>query len=332
VTIDDEPQPRPGRPGWFQRRHRGLFWAAILLCLALAGAGAIYAYHGYRNGRGADGAVRGYLHALADGDAPRALSYGTIPGGERSFLSSDVLRDQLKIAPMRGITIGADSSVGGDVKVSFSYDLAFARGTQHVADTVLVRKVGDRWQLDRVATPVSITVLSAADRATLAGAAVPTGSTLLFPGAVPVLFDSPYLRLTLATDQLPLSHNSDLELTVELTPAARKAAITQLGAMLTACGRGGSGAGIARCPVPSDDFVPGSMSGTLALDPSSVTLGIGLGATGTILITGEADFDGGYRLLDFNDVAHVHRGKLSVPFTAQAFAVSPLVVGFEVQS
>ena len=292
----------------------------------------MYAYDGYRNGSGADGAVRGYLHALADGDAPAALSYGTIPSGGQSFLTSEVLAQQLKLAPIHGITIGTDVAVGDATKVSFSYDLAFSRGSQHVSDTVLVRKVGDRWRLARVAVPVVISVLAAQDRSTLAGAAIPTTPTLLFPGAVPVVFDSPYLRLALASDQVFLSHNSDLVLTVELAPTARTAVLAKLTTMLAECGHGGTGTALARCPVPSPEFVPGSMSGTLAVQSSSLAMEIDSSAIGTISITGNATFNGAYKQLDFNDVAHARRGKLSVPFEAEAFAVAPLAVSFEVPS
>jgi hypothetical protein len=319
--------PRPERR---RRRHRGLFWVGLLVCATLIAAGGAYAYSGYRNGQGADGAVRGYLHALARGDAPSALSYGTIPAGSRTFLTSAVLRQQLRTAPMRDITIGADSTSGDDTKVAFSYDLAFGRGDQHVQDSVLVRKVGGRWQLDRVAMSVQLTLEQAGDRATFAGAAVPTGETLLFPGAVPIGFDSPYLRLTLATDQLPLSQSPEVELSVELTPAATSAISHRLAIMLTTCGQGGTGTAVARCPVPSPQFVPGSMSGTLVSQAGDLTLGVASTSEGTISISGTATFNGTYKLLDFNDVAHPHTGKVSVPFEAVAYAVSPLDVSFTV--
>ena len=158
---------------------------------------------------------------------------------------------------------------------------------------------------------MTLTLLQAADRASFAGAVIPFDSTLVFPGAVPITFDSPYLRLTLATDQLTLSQSSDVELSAELTPAATSAIVHQLNTLLTACGRAADAADAssgARCPVPSPQFVPGSMSGTLMSQPSDLTLGVASSSTGLITITGEADFDGSYRMLDFNDVAHARTG------------------------
>ena len=73
---------------------------------------------------------------------------GSLPAGSRSFLTSTVLHQQLKLAPMRDITIGADTDSGSDTRVSFGYDLAFGRGDQHVEDSVLVRQLGGRWRLD----------------------------------------------------------------------------------------------------------------------------------------------------------------------------------------
>lgn len=303
---------------------------ALLLSAGLVVVGGAYAYSGYRNGEGADGAVRGYLTALAAGNAPTALSYGALPVGSQTFLTSAVLRDQLKLAPIRNITIGTDSPTGGDTTVSFSYDLAFARGDQHVQDTVLVRKVGSRWRLDRVAVSAQLTLLQANDRATFAGAAVPDNPALLFPGAVPIGFDTPYLRLSLASDQLRLSQTGPVSLAVELTPAATAAVDQQLATMLTACGHGGTTPAMIRCPVPSPEFVPGSMSGHLAAVPSGIDVQLQTDPAGSIVINGQATFDGTYRSLDFNDVAQVHRGKLSVPFTAQGYAVPPLSIVFAV--
>lgn len=328
------PQPAPARPArWRDRRHRGLFWTSLLVAALLIAAGGAYAYAGYRDSRGADGAVRGYLHALARGDAATALSYGDLPAGSQTFLTSAVLQKQLKIAPMRDITLGPDQSTSGGTSVPFTYTLAFARGDLHVQDSVAVHQVGGRWRLARVAVSLLVRMSNASDRATLAGAGFPEDDTLLFPGAVPVEFDSSYLQLTLATEAVQLNQGASTELFAEATPAATTLVQHQIAALLTACGHGGtSTATLSRCPVPSAAFVPGSMRGNLVSDPAQFVIVVGSSSTGTISVNGVANFDGTYRMLDFNDVARTHRGKVSVPFEAAAYPVAPLTASFTVPS
>ena len=315
------------------RRHRGLFWIGLLVSAVLLVGGAAYAYGSYRDSGGADGAVRGYLHALAQGDAPGALAYGSqaLDSKAATFLTSEVLRDQLKIAPIREIIVGGNMTSNGVTQVSFSYALAFSRGQQRVSDKVNVRKIHGRWRLDKVAALVDLSMSQARDRATLAGAPFPDGNTLLFPGAVPVQYDNPYLRLTLATDAVQLSQTGDVELASELTPAARTAVEKQLAAMLAVCGHGGS-ATAARCPLPAGQVVPGSLSGTLTPIASSLTVTVDDDYSGSITIDSDATFKGSYRQLDFNDIAQPHTGTVPVRVSASAYAVSPLTITFVVAS
>ena len=289
--------------------------------------GLTYAYSSYRSDRDADGAVRGYLKAVAAGDAARALSYGELPAGAQTFLTATVLHKQLRIAPIRNITIGADTPDGDGTRVPFSYDLSFGSGDLQVNDSVVVHKSGDRWKLDRVAVPAQLSLVEGVDRASLAGAAVPTDTTLLFPGAVPIDFDTPYLRLNRATESLTLDHAVAAPLDAELTPAAISAAQHQVAVALAACGKGGP-ATVATCPVPNDEFVPGSMSGTLTPVAGQGSVEIGSSTVGTISITGNAHFTGTYRMLDFNDVAHTMTGTLDIAFSAGSYAVPPLALTF----
>lgn len=326
------PQPTvtgPPPTRWRARRHRGLFWLCVLLAAALTAGGGAYAYSSYRNSGGADGAVRGYLHALARGDAPTALSYGDVPAGPHTFLTSDVLQRQLQLAPIRDITIGADSDTGSGTRVPFGYVLGFGRGDLHVNDAVVVNKIGGRWRLARVAASLTVQLSGAQDRASFAGAALPTDPTLVFPGAVPVEFDSPYLQLTRASEAIGLSPSSGNQLGVELTAAAKSTINGQLAALLTACGKGGPSTE-ATCPVPSPEYVPGSMSGTLTNDPTDLSVDVDSAAEGLINVAGVANFTGNYSELDFNDVAHSQHGTLTVPYTATGFAVHGLSIAFTV--
>ena len=301
----------------------------MLLAAALVVGGGAYAYAGYRDSEGADGAVRGYLHALARGDAPAALSYGTVPAGSHAFLTSSVLKQQLRLAPMRDITIGGDVAAGTGTRVPFSYNLAFGRGELHVDDAVVVTKVDGHWRLATVVANVQLQLAGAQNRTSLAGAAVPAGAVLLFPGALPIDFDTPYLQVSQADEAVSLNHPIGYVVGVELTKAGQSIVTQHLTTLLTACGRGGAGA-VARCPVPSAEFVPGSMSGTLRSNPSSLSLDVDTSADGLIDVTGIASFTGTYRELDFDDVSHTRKGTVSVPFSATGYAVAPLTIALTV--
>ena len=320
--------PPPVR--WRERRHRGLYWLCLLLAAALVVGGAVFAYDSYRSTSGADGAVRGYLNALASADAPAALSYGAAPVGNHAFLTSDVLKQQLQLAPIRDITVGPDSSTDSGTRVPFGYTLGFGRGDLHVTDAVMVNKIGGRWQLSRVAAGLSVQLSGAQDRASFAGASLPTTEVLVFPGAVPVEFDSPYLQLSLASEAVNLSPNEGgATLGVELTAAAKTAIAAQLASMLSVCAKGGPSTEV-RCPVPSPEYVPGSMSGTLVSNKTDLLMQVDSASEGLIDVSGDADFTGTYKELDFNDVPRSHTGHLSVPFTATGFAVRSLSITFTV--
>ncbi|MCW2497856.1 hypothetical protein [Jatrophihabitans sp.] len=296
------------------------------MALLVAVGGFTVAYASYRDRQGPAGAVRGYLKAVARGDASAALGYGRLPAGGTPFLTAAVLHQQLQIAPLRDVTVVSTSTHGSTAKVTYSYSLDFSSGEVRISDTVGVVKEGGRWVLSRVAATPDLTMTQASDRASLAGVAVPTGRTALFPGAIPITFDTPYLRLTLDTEQLRLSDTSTADLTVELTGTGNSHFKSALSAALAACASGASA--VVSCPVPSSQFVPGSMRGTLHLDSKGLALGVEPNPAGSVSIAGTANFVGTYRTLDFNDIAQSKKGKLTVPFQAVGYAVEPLSLRF----
>jgi hypothetical protein len=82
--------------------------------------------------------------------------------------------------------------------------------------------------------------------------------------------------------------------------------------------------------VPDDDTVPGSLRGTFHDETDDLSLVVDGDSAGSVSVSGAARFDGQYRTLDFDNVAHTRTGRLTVPFTAAAYAVSPLRVQFTV--
>jgi hypothetical protein len=105
------------------------FWTAVLLSAAAVLGGSAYAICAHRADPGPQDAVTGYFAALTRGDAPAALAFGAVPRGPHEFLTSAVLAEQQRIAPMRDVRISGVSRTGSRAAVRFSYRLGFATGT-----------------------------------------------------------------------------------------------------------------------------------------------------------------------------------------------------------
>lgn len=302
------------------RRHRGLFWAAVLLSLVAIVGGSVVAYLAYEDASGPDGAVKGYFSALAASDAPRALAYGDLPQGPHTLLTSEVLREQQRIAPIRDVKIVSTDHQRSDAAVSVSYDLGFESGTQVVTDMVLVRHRGSSWQLAETAIPTSIRITQALERATILGAGIPDGRTLLFPGAVPVRFDTPNLQIVKGTGAVTFSTGHELDVSVEVSAVGRKAVATALAADLQSCFSASAKADLS-CPLPTGGFVPGSLSGRVAGNVADhMNVDVGTTGVGVIDVSGEVAFVGTYRKLDFDNVASTHRGTVQIPLDSSTYA------------
>jgi hypothetical protein len=300
----------------------------VLLALVASSGGAVYAYNAYRDGAGPDGAVRAYFHALASGDAPAALASGAIPAGNRAYLTDAVLSEQLKLAPIRDVMIVSDDRAGGHAKVSYSYDLAFKAGDLKASGTVGVTLVGSHWRLDAVAVSGTYYLNDAVDRASFGGTGIPPGPVLLFPGAVPLTFDTPYLRLSLSSEAVQLGASGEVGLATQLTGAAMAVLHDHLERLLTACVQV-SATAASDCPVPpANQYVPGTLRGKVTLDDSDLDVSMNADPAGGIVITGTATFTGSYRELAFDNVGQDHTGVLALQLNAVAYAVAPLTVRF----
>lgn len=304
--------------------RRSLFVTTLVLAVALVVGGAVVAYVGYERSAGPDGAVRGYFQALQDGDAARALSWGTVPDGSHALLTSTVLKTQQRIAPIVDVRIGSVDRSGDRAVVHVRYGLSFPAGTVAVNAAVdVVERDGD-WRLRASAVATQMILASAQNRATVAGGAVPQTDTLLFPGALPITFDSPYLELDPAQDTVGFASEPQIDVAVELSEQGRAAARTAVGTALKACVS--ENADLA-CPLPDDRYVPGSLRGTVeasATDRLSITLGPG--PDGELTIDGTVPFTGTYRELTFANRATSRRGSAELQVHARAYAVAPLRV------
>jgi hypothetical protein len=305
--------------------RRTLFWAGVLASLAALVGGALYAYAGYRATPGPADVVTGYFAALARADAPAALGYGRVPNGPHDMLTSAVLAEQQRIAPIRDLRIVGVRAAGSRATVSFGYRLTFGRRPRAVSGSVQLVRGHSGWRLAQTAVLTSVRVATASDRVSFAGTSVPDGPTLLFPGALPVRFDTPYLALRADTSAVGFGSAGTVVLQVEPSAAARAAFAARLGTMLGACVSGPSPS--ADCPLPSPRYVPGSLHGRIVGSiPDQLRVLVARTATGTITATGTVRFDGTYRRLAYDNVAQTHHGSLRLRVTATAYAVAPLAL------
>lgn len=318
LHVDSSQRPPPAPPP--PRRHRGMFWVAVLAALAALVGGTVVAVTAYTGASTPGAVVQTYFHALGRGDAPAALALGDLPDGPRTFLTSDVLRAGLKIAKLTSVSVLSTSQQGDTAKVTIQYQLRFPTKTVVVNDTVSLRKHSDGWRLAATAVATNLDPVVAARRLVLAGAAVPSGTVLLFPGALPLAADTPNLDVGLPVVHLQGVVPRNIRPTV--SAAGRQAVADAVAGAVQKCL---DGKVIQPCPTINDDrAVPGSIRGTLPSDVAShLDITLAPGPSGLIEISGTVDVHGRYQRLDFNNLPFTHSGPLALNVRAQAYATDP---------
>src|SRR5262249_12368501 len=123
------PPPPPVRRSG-SRLRRGLFRLAVLLSAAVAVLGVVYAVLSYQNQSQPGNVVQSYFNALLRGDAPGALSYGTMPDGTQTLLSSTVLRQQNALGEMTEFAVTGVEQHGGTAEVAVRYVLRYPNATK----------------------------------------------------------------------------------------------------------------------------------------------------------------------------------------------------------
>jgi hypothetical protein len=306
--------------------RRRLYWPAVLLSVALLAGGIVVATLGYAATTGPDGVVHGYFAALARGDAATALAYGDVPAGPHGLLTADVLREQQRIAPLRDVRVVGTQRSGAKATVDVRYVLAFPGTDVPVRVTVPVHKDGDTWRLDGVAIRTALDAAGGRQRESILGGRVPTGPTLLFPGALPIRLDTPYLRLDPGKDNVSFDAQSSTGVYLEITERARRGLLAAVRAKLTRCVTGPPDD---TCPLPDGRYVPGSIHGTIVggLRAPHVRLE-SLDPAGRLTVSAKAAIAGSYRRLDFHNRAVGGRGRLDLDLHAVAYAVAPLTIGW----
>jgi hypothetical protein len=313
-------------------RYQHAFWFALLLATAVTLAGTSFAVGAYVADAMPDTVVRAYFAALQRGDAPGALGYGpvlddqlgdgTAPAVQHQLLTPAVLAKQNSLAPIQDLVVRKVERSGDTANVDITYLIDLPSGRQFVSDTVPVVRHGHGW---RLAASVVVEVVDPGGGSALAdiiGTKVPRGQFDLFPGAVPVSYDTPNLELSARDRVVRFADSGDLQVDAAVSPAGRRAIAPAVDAAMAACLAGRSTVQTL-CPVPDiGSSVPGSLRGRLVRSVSTtMTLRID-SPDGRIHIGGAAAVDATYQGLDDNNIATTEH-TVTVPLAAYCYPTAP---------
>jgi hypothetical protein len=246
---------QPGTPEWGPqfpvqphggRRHRKALLVtvgagvAVIVVIVIVGAFTLFGGGGGGGAGSPSAAVKGYLEALARGDAEAALSDGADQPASKELLTDDILKKQIEKMPISNIRIlgdnAADAAGVGQVHVTVSF------GDQSSDATLPVKKADGRWKLDASAVRLDFSRFTATNQAmeTLTAFGKPVGKSVayVFPGwidwgssnkniavkAKPVLLES--LSSSAAATVVP---------TLSVSDAARAAIVANLKQRLDTC-------------------------------------------------------------------------------------------------
>ncbi len=129
-------------------------------------------------------AVRGFLDAIARGDAVAALAFAETQPADTSFMTNEVLATAHAANPITEINVPPIPSASDDpVSVQASYKI----GTERITDTYTVNLVGGSYRLEEVGAELDLgSERSEAMPMVLAGRAVDSDTVILLPGAYEV--------------------------------------------------------------------------------------------------------------------------------------------------
>lgn len=196
TAAPSPPSPEPAEPRFRNRRpRRSGGWAPVLIGLAsglfvLAVLGAYLVWGptgnpiaGPTTPAAADatgpGAVRGYLQALAAGDADAALGFAATPPQDATLLTDEVLATLIEDDPITGIEVEPSPTGTSHQLVVARYQL----GDRSVSASFEVLRQGEVWRLAAVAAEVDLKLLRFGEvPLTINGVALATATPALFPG------------------------------------------------------------------------------------------------------------------------------------------------------
>lgn len=304
--------------------RRKLYWLGVLGGVGSLVAGVVVGTIGLASTPSPGSVVRSYFAALSRGDAAEALAYGRVPPGVHPLLTSDVLREQQRIAPLRDVTIEATHEHGARAGVDVRYTLAFPGQDEAVSAHLGLHRSGGDWRLNRAAVPIRLLPSGGRQRESILGARLPSRTVLMYPGAFPIRLDTPYLQLDPAKDTVTFDLPGSTGVYLRVTDRGRAAMRHAVRAALRRCVTRGHDP---RCPLPSERYVPGSIHGVIngGLRATSVLVET-LEPIGTLRLAGSARIAGSWQRLDFHNQRVTGRGHLDLELHAVAYAKPPLRV------
>lgn len=176
----------------------GLSVLAVVVVVVVAIVVAVSFTGDDKNQSGGD-TVKGYLDALARGDAAAALSYSADQPGSKDLMTDEILRQQTDKWPITNVRILDDDSGHG---IGFGRVHVAAKFGDNESDVTLsVKKSGKAWKLDHAAIKVDSSS-SGVDNAALGtltffGRSVGTSPVYVFPGYVDAASSNPNVNVKL---------------------------------------------------------------------------------------------------------------------------------------
>jgi hypothetical protein len=307
--------------------RKTVFWVAVCTACVVTLAGTAVAVAGYFASTGPGQVVREYFAALSRGDARAALGYGTVPNGPRDLLTAPVLRAQQQEGRIGPAAVIAVSDKGDTAVVSVHYTITFDSGLMSVVDDrVTLIEGGRSWRLAQTAVPVDLTLRAAQHRATVAGAAIPAGLPLVFPGVAPIMFDTKALQLGESGRVVRFADQQRAALEVTVSPAGRSVVTEAVAGALRTCLSSPKPDPL--CPMPTTGrAVPGTVRGA-PVDPDAIAANLLVTVSsdpdGRLDVTGRVPITGSFVVLSFdNQWTTKQMSRYPLAIRAHASAVTP---------
>ncbi|MED5812853.1 hypothetical protein VST63_10820 [Mycolicibacterium sp. 050232] len=293
--------PTYGSPSPKSRHKLAVIVGAVVAVVAVVVGIVVFVGNSGPDAKTASGAVEGYLKALANGDADKALSFGIDEPPDKTYVTDAVLKKQIEKMPITDIKILGEDSDTVHVVANF--------GDQPIDQEIPVKQSGDgTFKVEYTTYPLNFgkdtaqESTAALDWVTIFGEKLPSsGIAYLFPGAIEVGSSNPNITLEYRRDayldpagNYPiLEETADFEL--KISDEGHEAADKAILDVMTECAKSTT-VSTPGCPTQNiylDGFIEGtarwspptSTNGVVVkLPPLNVRMGMGL--------SGRADVDG----------------------------------------
>lgn len=292
--------PAPGK----KSRKPLVIAAVIVVVLAVAGGVGwkFFGSSGPGNAGSAADAVKGYLEALARGDANGALAYSNDQPATKDFVTEDILKKQIAKWPITNIRILNDDSSSLNALTGFSrVHVAVNFGDKSSDTTLTVKKQDGRWGLSHATVKLDTTAgvgsQELPNTLTMFGKPLNGKTVYVFPGFLDVASSNTNIAVTtkpILLDGLATGGTSAyLAATYEVSDAAKTAILNGVKAVTDTC----TNSRQHRPPSPCNVVAIGMEDGTVnwpAADFSRIKIVTNLDPYGglTTTVMGQADFNG----------------------------------------